>query len=100
MSVDRRDRAVERNCRSEDNDAAGGSGVARPAATSRAGTAGRSRQLIQFLTIRQVAEQLNVSTRTVRRWIAAEYLVIHRVGSVVRIADNDLRAFLALHRDI
>ena len=99
MSVDRRDRAVERNCRSEDNDAAGGSGVARPAATSRAGNAHRRRQPIQFFTVRGVAEQLSVSTRTVRRWIRSGHLVAHRVGGVVRIADGDLRVFLALHRD-
>lgn len=37
-------------------------------------------------------------TRTVRRWIEAGDLVVHRVGGVVRIAEGDLRAFLALHR--
>ena len=54
---------------------------------------------IRFFTIAQVAERLGVATRTVRRWIVAGDLVVHRVGSVVRIAEADLRAFLALHRE-
>jgi transposase len=29
----------------------------------------RRREPMQFLTIREVAERLNVATRTVRRWI-------------------------------
>ena len=54
---------------------------------------------IRFLTIAEVAERLRVSTRTVRRWIDVGYLVAHRVGGVVRIAESDLRVFLALHRE-
>jgi excisionase family DNA binding protein len=54
---------------------------------------------IQFFTIAEVAEMLRVCTRTVRRWIDSDQLVAHRPGGVVRIAENDLRAFLALHRD-
>jgi excisionase family DNA binding protein len=56
---------------------------------------------IRFFTIAEVAERLNVSTRTVRRWIEPEAgdLVVHRISGVVRIAESDLRAFLALHRE-
>jgi excisionase family DNA binding protein len=54
---------------------------------------------IKFFTIAEVAERLHVATRTVRRWIKADDLVVHRVGGVVRIAESDLRAFLALHRE-
>jgi excisionase family DNA binding protein len=53
---------------------------------------------IRFFTIAEVAESLHVATRTVRRWIKAEDLAVHRVGGVVRIAEADLRAFLAVHR--
>jgi excisionase family DNA binding protein len=53
----------------------------------------------RFFTISEVAERLHVATRTVRRWIVAGDLVVHRVGSVVRISDGDLRAFLGLHRE-
>jgi excisionase family DNA binding protein len=54
---------------------------------------------IRFFTITEVAESLHVATRTVRRWIKAEDLPVHRVGGVVRIAEGDLRAFLAVHRE-
>jgi excisionase family DNA binding protein len=50
-------------------------------------------------TINAVAEALDVSPRTVRRWIANGELIVTRVRGVVRIADNDLRAFLAVHRN-
>ncbi len=53
----------------------------------------------KFFTIAEVAERLHVATRTVRRWIKANDLVVHRVGGVVRIAERDLRSFLALHRE-
>lgn len=52
----------------------------------------------KFFTIAEVAERLHVATRTVRRWIDSGELVAHRFGAVVRIAEGDLRAFLALHR--
>ena len=54
---------------------------------------------IKFFTINEVAERLHVATRTVRRWIEADDLIVHRIGGVVRIAERDLRSFLALHRD-
>jgi excisionase family DNA binding protein len=53
----------------------------------------------RFFTIAEVAERLHVATRTVRRWIKAGDLVVHRAGSVVRIAEPDLRAFLAVRRE-
>jgi excisionase family DNA binding protein len=54
---------------------------------------------INFFTIADVAERLGVSRRTVRRWIAAGDLIAHRIGGIVRIAEGDLRAFLALLRE-
>jgi excisionase family DNA binding protein len=54
---------------------------------------------IKFFTIAEVAERLNVATRTVRRWIKAGDLVVYRLGNVVRIAESDLRAFLTFHRE-
>ena len=53
----------------------------------------------RFFTIAEVAECLNVSTRTVRRWIKRGELIAYRPGGgVVRIAESDLRAFLAHYR--
>jgi excisionase family DNA binding protein len=54
---------------------------------------------IRFFTIAEVAERLRVATRTVRRWIEDGSLIPHRIGGVVRIAESDLRAFLAVHRE-
>ena len=51
-----------------------------------------------FFTLDEVSDRLQVSTRTVRRWIAAGELKAHRLGRVVRISDEDLRVFLALRR--
>jgi excisionase family DNA binding protein len=59
----------------------------------------RGREAIKFFTIPEVAECLNVSTRTVRRWIAKGMLVAHRFDGIVRIAERDLRAFLGQHRE-
>jgi excisionase family DNA binding protein len=57
------------------------------------------REQIKFFAIHEVAEQLGVSTRTVRRWIESMELVAHRFGRAVRIAERDLQAFVAMHRD-
>ena len=54
---------------------------------------------ITFFTIAEVAECLRVTDRTIRRWIEAGDLPVHRIGGIVRIAENDLRGFLALHRE-
>ena len=52
-----------------------------------------------FNTIKDVANRLGVSPRTVRRWIKTGDLAVHRFGRVVRVAESDLRVFLAVHRD-
>jgi len=68
--------------------------------TSRVIVDGRRQRggLPKLHTIKTVAEALDVSSRTVRRWIENGDLAVHRVDSVVRVAEDDLRAFLALHR--
>jgi excisionase family DNA binding protein len=50
-----------------------------------------------FLTVRQVAERLQVSTAVVYQLCAGRKLVHHRVGSgrgTIRIAEEDLAAFV------
>ena len=59
----------------------------------------RTAAIPMFFTVLQVAELLEVSTRTVQRWIDSRELVAHRLGGAVRISEADLRAFVALHRD-
>jgi excisionase family DNA binding protein len=48
---------------------------------------------IELLSVKQVANMLNVSSKTVRRMIVRCELNHHRVGRVVRISSEDLRAY-------
>jgi excisionase family DNA binding protein len=52
----------------------------------------------RFFTIAEVAELLGVCTRTARRWIDRKKLVAHDFNGLMRIAESDLRDFIALHR--
>ncbi len=49
-----------------------------------------SNRLPRLLTVAQVAENLGVCTRTVRRLIKAGSLPTHRIGHQIRIAETDL----------
>jgi excisionase family DNA binding protein len=66
---------------------------------STAGDRGVGDEAIEFYSIDQVADALDVKQRTVRRWIKARKLIAHRFGRLVRVARGDLLAFLALHRE-
>ena len=59
----------------------------------------RGNDLPRYYAIKAVAEALDISTRTVRRWIANGDLAVHRIDGVVRVAESDLETFLALHRE-
>jgi excisionase family DNA binding protein len=52
-----------------------------------------------LLTIDQTAEHLQVSTKTLRRWIDAGDLVAHRIGRQLRISASDLQTFIQARRD-
>jgi excisionase family DNA binding protein len=54
---------------------------------------------MRFFTIAEVAEIVEVATRTVRRWIRSGDLVAHRFGGAVRISEDDLRDFFDRHRN-
>jgi excisionase family DNA binding protein len=53
----------------------------------------------KFYTIAQIAERVEASTRTVRRWIDKGLLIAHRINGLVRISEADFLTFLAGHRD-
>ncbi len=55
-------------------------------------------EVIKFCTIREVADALRVSEKTVRRWIEADALPAHKFGRQWRISNDDLRAYCALSR--
>jgi excisionase family DNA binding protein len=57
------------------------------------------RPALRFFTISDVADFLDVSTRTVRRWTKSGVLPVHRFGATVRISETDLRAFAAASRE-
>jgi excisionase family DNA binding protein len=52
----------------------------------------------RLLTIQATADHLDLSTKSVRRLISRGELVAHRIGRSVRIAEEDLRVFLAQRR--
>ncbi len=49
-------------------------------------------------TVDDVAEQLGVCPKSVRRWVANGALVAHRFGRILRITDDDLRTYLNKQR--
>ena len=51
-----------------------------------------------LLTIPQTAAHLQVSEKTIRRWIDAGDLVAHRFGRQWRISNQDLQAFIRIRR--
>lgn len=65
--------------------------------SSKVSPAGRHKPERHF-SIATVAEQLDVSARTVRRWKAAGQLATRLLGGQIRISETDLTVFLALRR--
>jgi excisionase family DNA binding protein len=54
----------------------------------------RPRPPTHLLTVQEVADQLNVSLRTVRRLISQKKLAIVHIGTAVRIKPETLTAFI------
>jgi excisionase family DNA binding protein len=52
----------------------------------------------RLLQLKEVAEILAVSVKTVRRAISAGDLPIHRFGRLLRISENDLAAYVDQRR--
>jgi excisionase family DNA binding protein len=59
----------------------------------------RPKSPTKFYTIQQIADCVESSTRSVRRWIDEGLLIAHKINGLVRISEADLQAFLAAHRD-
>lgn len=53
-----------------------------------------TKAMARFYTVDQVADLLEVSIRTVRRWIVEGDLPAHRFGRQVRISETDLKVFV------
>jgi excisionase family DNA binding protein len=52
----------------------------------------------KFYTIGQIADRMEASTRTVRRWIKRRLLIAHQINGLVRISEADFQRFLTAHR--
>ena len=55
-------------------------------------------RLPRLLAVGEVAELLQVSSKTVRRWIERQELRTHRLGRQLRVSEEDLAAFLGQRR--
>jgi excisionase family DNA binding protein len=51
-----------------------------------------------FFTVADIAQHLNVSARSVRRWIACDDLIVHRFAGAVRISASDFSSFMSKYR--
>lgn len=52
----------------------------------------------RLLTLQNVADRCQVSTRTVSRWVDDGELVVHRFGRSIRIHPQDLDTFIKTRR--
>lgn len=59
---------------------------------------GQSKSPTKFYTIREIADCVGSSERTVQRWIKNGRLIAHSFGGLVRISEADFQAFLTAHR--
>jgi excisionase family DNA binding protein len=51
-----------------------------------------------FYSVEFVAEKLGVSTKSIYRWIEAGSLHFHKFHGVLRISEEDLKAFISSNR--
>ena len=58
-----------------------------------------SHALPDLLTIKQTAEHLQVSTKTICRWIKSGNLIAYRIGRQWRISESNLKAFIKMRRE-
>ena len=58
----------------------------------------RSPGAMRLISPAAVADRLQVSLKTVRRWIAKGDLTVHQLGHLQRVSEDDLRAFVAARR--
>lgn len=56
--------------------------------------------LPNLISVREFAERLSISSKTVRRLIDSGQLPIHRIGGQIRIAETDAARFVARRRQV
>lgn len=55
-------------------------------------------RLGSFLSTREVASRLGVSSKTIGRWVQRGELRAHHLGRQIRVSEEDICAFLAARR--
>lgn len=50
---------------------------------------------MEFYTMKQIADMLNVHINTVQKWVSAGKLTHYKIGQSVRVNEEDLHSFLA-----
>ncbi len=55
-------------------------------------------KLVPMLSLKQFADLVGVSTKTVGRWVKSGDLRTHRLGRQLRVDEDDARIFIALRR--
>ena len=55
---------------------------------------------LHLFTVREIADDLKISQKQVRRWIAAGDLIAHRLGRQIRISKADRDLFLRQRRGL
>lgn len=65
----------------------------RHSARASSGLSSDAHSVDSMLTVEQVAQELWLCTRTVRRFIDADALRYHRFGKAIRVSRKDLDAF-------
>ena len=53
---------------------------------------------MEFYTMKQISEMLNVHINTVQKWISSGKLIHYNIGQSVRVDKDDLDAFLSEYK--
>lgn len=53
---------------------------------------------MEFYTMKQIANMLNVHINTVQNWVSAGGLTHYKIGQSVRVNKEDLHSFLDEHK--
>ena len=53
---------------------------------------------MEFYTMKQIADMLNVHINTVQKWVSAGWLTHYKIGQSVRVDKDDLDSFLSEHK--
>ena len=53
---------------------------------------------MEFYTMKQIADMLNVHVNTVQKWVSMGDLTHYKIGQSVRVDKEDLHSFLAEYK--